>query len=177
MKVIFLDIDGVLNTNYSTSCFKETDGLIYLGIDNDKVEQLKRIVDATGAKIVLSSDWRHEYQIGTSDQTNNNGSKYLYNKMREHGLEIHDKTVDIQWALRDEEIKKYLEEHEVEDYVILDDRPFFIARDEMLCKHFILTNAKESEGGLIPKLADFAIEILNRNLVGPVFHFEDRVYE
>ena len=168
--------DGVLNTDYSTSTCVGDHGEKYLGIDDDKVKQLKRIVDATGAKIVLSSDWRLDYQIGTDKQINK-CSTYLYDKMRKQDLEIYDKTVDIQWALRDEEVKTYLDQHEVEEFVILDDRPFFMARDKRLTKHFILTNAKESDGGLTPKLADFAIEILNGNHIGPVFHFEDRVYE
>lgn len=176
MKVIFLDIDGVLNTDYSTSTCIGEHGEHYLGVDNDKLVQLKNIVDATGAKIVLSSDWRIDYQIGTANQIEK-CSKYLYDKMYKYGLEIYDKTVDIQWALRDEEIKTYLDQHEVEEFVILDDRPFFIARDKRLTKHFILTNAKEKDGGLIPKLADFAVDILNGNHIGPVFHFEDRVYE
>ena len=56
MKVIFLDVDGVLNTKYSKSrCGR------FIGIDKDKVAQLKRIVDETDAEIVLSSTWRLGY--------------------------------------------------------------------------------------------------------------------
>ena len=53
MKIIFLDIDGVLNCrNSKSSCF----GI--MGVDNIKVEVLKSIVDKSGAKIVLISSWR-----------------------------------------------------------------------------------------------------------------------
>ena len=61
MKVIFLDIDGVLNTSQT---FIEIDnefiktGKRRIEIDLDRVELLKEIVDATGAVIVLSSSWR-----------------------------------------------------------------------------------------------------------------------
>lgn len=47
MKVIFLDFDGVITTEKSRWC-----------LDKDKMLLLKRIVDATGAKIVISSSWR-----------------------------------------------------------------------------------------------------------------------
>ena len=46
-KIIFLDFDGVITTLKS----KWT-------IDNEKVELVKQICDATGAKIVISSSWR-----------------------------------------------------------------------------------------------------------------------
>ena len=53
IKIIFLDIDGVLNCrNSKPSCF----GI--MGVDNKKVEVLKSIVDKSGAKIVLISSWR-----------------------------------------------------------------------------------------------------------------------
>lgn len=53
MKVIFLDIDGVLNCVTSKSYCG-----MYVGVDADKIRRLARIVEETGAKIVLSSDWR-----------------------------------------------------------------------------------------------------------------------
>ena len=57
MKVIFLDIDGVLNCQSSkSSCH----GMV--GIDNDKVKRLKEIVKATGAKMVLISTWKTDWQ-------------------------------------------------------------------------------------------------------------------
>ena len=50
MKVIFLDIDGVLNEEKSRSrCVG------YKGIDDKKAENLAKIVRATDAKIVLVS--------------------------------------------------------------------------------------------------------------------------
>ena len=58
MRAIFLDIDGVLNCRTSRSyCHDDECGLI-TGIDSDKVKRLAKTVEATNAKIVLSSDWR-----------------------------------------------------------------------------------------------------------------------
>ena len=53
MKVIFLDIDGVLNTPSSESRCGE-----YIGIDDEKVKKLKKIVEKTKAEIVLISTWK-----------------------------------------------------------------------------------------------------------------------
>jgi hypothetical protein len=53
MKVIFLDIDGVLNV--IPQGHDAFGGIFH----SDFVENLKRIIDETGAKIVISSSWRH----------------------------------------------------------------------------------------------------------------------
>lgn len=49
MKVIFLDVDGVLNRAFP----RQTP------IRPECVARLRRIIDATGARICLSSSWRH----------------------------------------------------------------------------------------------------------------------
>ena len=49
MKVIFLDIDGVLNTPSSEIRCGE-----YIGIDDEMVEKLKKIVEKTKRKSCLS---------------------------------------------------------------------------------------------------------------------------
>eukprot|EP00965_Chrysotila_dentata_P233518 6199634-Pleurochrysis_carterae.AAC.1 len=46
--VIFLDIDGVICCNYNGH------------LEEPKLAQLKRIVEETGAKVVLSTDWRRQ---------------------------------------------------------------------------------------------------------------------
>ena len=54
MKVIFLDVDGVLN---SQQLFEKCEDDQLISVDEDNIKNLKTIVDATGAKIVLSSSW------------------------------------------------------------------------------------------------------------------------
>lgn len=173
MKVIFLDIDGVMNTDFSESYVKADNGWTYIGIDNSKVKELKRIVDTTGAEIVLSSDWRYAFEVGAYKQEVHT-CKYLNNKLRKQGLKIYDKTPDIAKFERGLEISTWLDKHpEVTDYVILDDHSFAITGkyyevDEKLRSHFILTTGKVADGGLTPEVADIAIEILNGERVGPV---------
>ncbi|WP_143140603.1 HAD domain-containing protein [Nannocystis exedens] len=55
-KVIFLDIDGVMN-NLCTPSEPERPGLAAC-LDPDNVAVLNQIVRATGAVVVLSSSWR-----------------------------------------------------------------------------------------------------------------------
>lgn len=80
MKLIFLDVDGVLNsTRTARMYFDMFDKNGYGGFFNDDIEgptyenvlwgqdlvdNLKRIVDETGAQIVISSTWRitHRWQ-------------------------------------------------------------------------------------------------------------------
>ena len=53
--VIFLDVDGVLNT--TTTVQKTPDG--YTGIDDARVEVLAKTIEKIGgADLVLSSDWK-----------------------------------------------------------------------------------------------------------------------
>ena len=56
MKIICLDIDGVVN---GLDTKERINGII--GVEQSKIELIKQIVDATGAKIVLSSTWRIDW--------------------------------------------------------------------------------------------------------------------
>jgi len=146
VKVIFLDVDGVLN--YS-ECWSrpESKGKGTLIWDKDCIAQLNRIVKETGAKIVLSSTWRL-YQ----DHYN----AVLY-QMNIEG-EIIDKTTDLRNfdnAQRGDEIDAWLSHHpEVEKFVILD--------DDADMKHLLpfLIQSNFNKKGLTKKLADKAIEML-----------------
>ena len=63
LKIIFLDVDGVLNSNITRR--RTTDGFIF--VSGRHIKNLKRIIDATGAKVVLSSSWR----MGRDDPSRN----------------------------------------------------------------------------------------------------------
>ena len=54
MKVLFLDFDGVLNTED----YREVHGSSNAGIDKSKLPLLKKLVDSTNVKIVLSTSLR-----------------------------------------------------------------------------------------------------------------------
>lgn len=56
MKVLFLDFDGVLNSDafFATIDVKSAEDRL----DPDAITRLNRVLDQTGAKVVVSSTWR-----------------------------------------------------------------------------------------------------------------------
>lgn len=151
MKIIFLDIDGVLNCEYSKS---RCDG--FIGIDMTKLRLLKQIVDATGAKIVLSSTWRIGYdRLGHELQHH---AKYMNRKFQKAGLIIYDVT-PYKKHRRSEEIEEWLEDKDVESFVILDDEDFEWSPE--LRKRWIKSSFYEANGGIRQEHVDRAIELLN----------------
>jgi hypothetical protein len=116
MRAIFLDVDGVLNHDTSMELTKDywTKPEPYL------IEKLKQIVDATGAKIVLSSDWRFD----RNDDEEDNHYLTLVRMLREYNMDIWDFTPYLGSVKRGIEISQYVAEHEneIESFVILDDR-------------------------------------------------------
>ena len=117
MKIIFLDIDGVLNSEmYKASSSK--DGYI----DLSRVKLLADIVNATGAKIVLTSSLRIEWEKD-SERCDKDG-KYINQCLDRYGLSIMDKTPFTSFfAERRKEILSWISNHrsEVESFVIIDD--------------------------------------------------------
>lgn len=58
MKIIFLDVDGVLNHSHSIG-WKNSDGALnWRVLDPDCIFEINRIIRETGAKIVMISTWR-----------------------------------------------------------------------------------------------------------------------
>lgn len=164
-KVIFLDIDGVLNWYHSKShC-----GL-YLGIDTIRIKRLAKIVEATGAAIVLTTTWKDFYEIGAYKQSNRTGI-YMNNKFRKTGLKIYDSAMDVAgWAKRGAAIKTWLDNHpEVKEFVILDDEIFndyetYDYLPHMIKTMYRLEPGQDRFGGLTDYLVEKAIDILNGKL-------------
>lgn len=162
MKVIFLDIDGVLNCSTSKSFCIDDDGRVIKGVDSDKVKRLAKIVESTGAQIILSSDWKDKWnKYYTSSKPSH--AKYLDNHLYKKGrLTIKDKTPSTSkgsW-FRGEEILTYLRLHQdIENYVILDDTFFEDFDNKNIIDHLIITDYKY---GLTDENVKQAIEILNK---------------
>lgn len=101
MKIIFCDVDGVLNNARTTG--RSPGG--YKGVSDELIRKLKRIVEKTDARIVLSSDWR----LVKDDPVHGKDYRYLTRKLLfVAGLKISDHTEDISWSRRGKEIRKYL---------------------------------------------------------------------
>lgn len=62
MKIIFLDIDGVMATSNDYGKNRDNKWNSYR-FDQKCVDVLNFILKETGAEIILSSDWRHHYTL------------------------------------------------------------------------------------------------------------------
>ena len=160
--IVFLDIDGVLNWEHSKSYVVAGNGMTYLGIDNIRVKRLAQIVNATDAKIVLTSTWKKDFVVGAYKQEN---------RLRAQGLKIYD-TIDkdFRWEERGYAITYWLKHHEYKNWVILDDQCFFFGYDRPEIKeHLIKTvdNWDDESSGLTDYLTQKAIDILNGEAKGP----------
>ncbi len=142
MKVIFLDIDGVLNTPSSESRCGE-----YIGIDDEKVEKLKKIVEKTKAEIVLISTWKKYWRKEEKlKPLQDYSATYLDEKLAKQGLKAIDKTkdkADGRYLSRGEGILEYVCRNNVENYIILDDCQFDYDGCDLSDK---LIKTKQTEG-------------------------------
>ena len=162
MKVIFCDVDGVLNNDVTKA--RSPSG--FLGVSDILIRNLKKIVAETGAVIVLSSDWR----LIRDDPRHGKDYRYLARKLRYvANLKISDHTADISWRFRGLEIRTYLDEHpQVTEYVVLDDLPFRDFQENGLLKNLVLTDSGE---GLADADVERAVRILNGEEVQPCDRF------
>jgi len=157
MKVIFLDIDGVLNYTQWYVSDRNPGNLNGEEGDIDPLcaERINNICQITDAKIVLSSDWRISWP-------------YCIDRLEKGGIKnglIIDKTPEHMWngfaseeyKSRGSEIDDWLSQHpEYDRYVIIDDRKDFT---EEQWPNFIHVNPMH---GIDDNDVDFAIQILNR---------------
>ncbi len=172
LKVIFLDVDGVLA--YSDYENDET-----AHIDVEKVLMIKEICDSTGAKVVIISSWRgngkhipHIYHT-------------LINVLTSNGVEVLGNAPHIECEIegdvpstitismvedlpyfkikygtgRAAEVQSWLKENPTKNFVILDDEDFGWA-DYGYDKYWIQPTWF-GNGGLKPEHVDKAIKILN----------------
>ena len=151
MKVIFVDFDGVLNTEKYVLKFAEF-GLI---IDPIRMELLKQIVDASDAKIVLSTSWR-EHWDAEPDECDDIGIQ-INEIFSKHGMSVLDKTPLLN-CNRENEIEEWLGKNpQVKNFVVLDDR---FLDSKTIRDHFVKTSGYSS--GLNEECTQKAIEILMR---------------
>ncbi len=163
MKVIFLDIDGVLCTQEEiyykkkdkkyTAVMQCIDGRWLLNFNTEAVRCLNHITDKTNAKLVISSCWR------------NRGIEILRKHFSQQGVtgELFDVTGKHQES-RGEEIETWLKNHrDCEKFIILDDESDM---EPPISEFLVKTNwySEEEPMGLNFGLAEKAISLLNASL-------------
>jgi hypothetical protein len=142
MKVIFLDIDGVLN---SEEFLKNNQSEM---IDRNNVSILKSVIDKTGAVIVMSSGWRLWFDDNMMPR--DGYSQCLHDILYEFDIKLFDKTPDFSTEeirtkktfskVKAKEIIAWLSDHEtVDKYVVLDDLNL---QNEEINSHLVRTNAQ-----------------------------------
>ena len=167
MKVLFLDIDGVLNTKYwYTQMDRNTPKDKYgYAFDPNSVANLKRIVEDTGAEIVISSSWKC---MGLSQMEDMWRDRSLPGRIigitpnsvsDEMLLNADIDSIEL-FHIRGEEIKEWLMKHakRVSSYAIIDDMDNMLPEQQ---SHFVQTNP---EVGITEGDADTIITILNKEL-------------
>lgn len=116
-KLIFLDVDGVLNNEvWAAEMWDDYNIKVYNHniLYQPSLVQLRRIINATGATIVLSSSWRR-FPVARKDLV--------------HWLEMYDMTIDSDTPIlgyraccRGDAISAWFEQHPgTYRYIILDD--------------------------------------------------------
>ena len=176
MKVLFLDIDGVLNSEnwfgYRLYCiknnmFNEVINFVNTNderikhklsmIDDRAIANLNRIIEETGCKVVLSSSWRSYVEA------ENTLTEYLL-KLKGFKYELYDVTPRL-WCnavsiRRGEEIQLWMnkesEKNDIESFVILDDD------SDMLPEQMNNFIHVDGQVGLTDRDVFTAIEILNK---------------
>ena len=129
--VIFLDIDGVLNSKKTK--YKHGNAL---GLDAINLENLRNLVNACQAEIVLISGWKEEWDKIEKDNPRRHShyGKYIDWKFAKHGLSIADKINGNGYHMRSYGIREYIRKHNVDFFLILDDEedPEYY-RPDMFC--------------------------------------------
>lgn len=187
MKIIFLDIDGVLNSqDWSVRRFDlySSDEMVAQypkrEFDPEAIDWLNYIVENTGAKVVVSSTWRLGRRVEdlrellesvgfegeVIDKTPNmhariDGEFAGYRPPR--GCEIDwwlEKQGGFQRVNWSQQIQQeFIDNARVKNYVILDDDSDMLYNQR---EHFIKTDAMH---GLTKVEAERAINILNKSLI------------
>jgi len=152
MKIIFLDIDGVLNSsNFLYKKNKKKNGERALNqIDPKTIKLLNKIIEITNAKIVISSAWRILYSV-----------EEITRFLKYHKLvgEIIDETPKGISGKRGDEIQDWLnhntKKYNIESFAIIDDNS-----DMVHLKHKLIQTKFET--GLLKEHIEKVIEILNK---------------
>ena len=128
---IFLDIDGVLNTQ------KDWSKLYTLRNDN-----ITRLCNSfPDSKIILISSWKAGF-ISRGNSKNSPQIKKLESLLT-NGLSIIGKTISKKGEKRNCEIGRFVKEHQIIDYIIIDDDPDEYDVSFLSDKHLMLIDSNK----------------------------------
>lgn len=142
MNIVFLDIDGVLNSEkwYNSKEYKDLWNPLNESFDTKALNTLNYLINKINWKIVISSSWRSHFNLEEL-------SKELYSL----GINCdiiwitpnYEKEKRLEWLKKSRwnEVKLWLEDNKdiITQYVILDDNDDFLEEQKV---HFIHINWK-----------------------------------
>jgi hypothetical protein len=189
LKIIFLDIDGVLNgyNRWNTlgwkiicklNCKKLRKWYANItdpcGIHKSKVKRLAKIIKDTDAKVVLSSSWRYSLWKRPYEEMTDRQKKFI-DACRKYNIEIIDITPSLPQCKRDQEILEWLSKHEeeVESFIILDDENTHLTlfdddekfiQTSSVPKGVMICGYDHEDTGLKDKHVKEAIRVLNKSI-------------
>jgi hypothetical protein len=127
MKIIFLDIDGVLATHkqymMNRKKFQDKNEIakelnIPYPFDPKCVKIFNEILENTGAEIILSSDWRFHWDLKKLDRI------FKFNKVIKSPIDVtvsEDVSMSYLEKNRAYQIGEYVQRNEITEYVVIDD--------------------------------------------------------
>lgn len=130
-KIIFLDVDGVLNYSHYTNDATND-------IDPAKVQMLADLCDKTNAKVVITSSWRgsknytpriytvlrnvlNTYNVPVLGDAPYIELEFSQKHTAVNHIDFTDCTTFKYGTGRGAEVKQYIDEHHIKKYVIFDD--------------------------------------------------------
>lgn len=171
MRIVFLDIDGVLNHSSTKERFQNC-----IGIDEGNLytfsEFLKIARMEEETEVVLTSSWREDKN--REGESVSNGYGYICDRLDAMGIHLYDVTPVLSdngfYSHRGAEIAKWLENHndlKITGYVILDDEHSAEFKEYGLSKRWIRTSWESARGGFQPKHVKKAFEMLQMPYYAP----------
>lgn len=153
--IIFLDVDGVLNSESTKEKVQN-----FVGIDDINVQNLAALVKRMDeVSIVLTTTWAEYWQRDVRFKEEQDVfANVLDAKLAKFGLHAIDKIDDCVGFYRGESIYRYLSKHpECEGYVILDDEEFDFEKIGLLMHHL---KTYDNQGAFKESMIDYAEMIL-----------------
>ena len=141
--VVFLDIDGVLTSYKETPGSYLTHSTDEYGISPSCIKALKQVIQKKDAEIVISSSWR---KVGYSKFGELNGHK-IPNPLLQLKKELGSKIIGLADSAcsKVEAVARWLDEHDVDEFVVLDDDINEHFQDELaygIAYHYFKTEPK-----------------------------------
>lgn len=169
-KIIFLDVDGVLNYSHYTNDTTND-------IDPAKVQMLADLCEKTNAKVVITSSWRgsknytpriytvlrdilNTYDVPVLGDAPYIELEFVQKHETSNTIDFTDCNTFKYSTGRGAEVKQYIDEHHIEKYVIFDDEDWdwkSYGLAEHWCKS---TYYDEHHGGLQPSHINKALKLL-----------------